>query len=411
MEHLIVPYDFESTGKRALAVANTLNTGNKPKITLLHIAKDAAELKQAEKQFDELKETQPEELETKVVIGNLVNDLSREAAKAKGSAIVMAIRQESGLQKVFGSRAVRVITDSKIPFLIIQDRESESRISKIALTIDSNEESIQILSAAVMFCEDLGAEIVLVGGENTDADKKKKIAANMEKMSAQLKTNNIRHETVYLPTNNFEGELLRYASAQGVDLLAVTYYENNSTLFSSGFVQHLLENSAGIPVLTIGGREVPAFQKVFNNMVCPVSIEKVDSNISRTTIFMNVILMAVFLATYNPVFAYIVAADYFVRAFISGKYSPLRFIAEKMVKALNLKAKPINLAPKVFASRLGFLCAAAGVIFFHTGSYWGAVISVGMLAVLSFMDSVLNFCMGCVIYNYLVYPLFKNKVR
>ncbi|HYQ55959.1 MAG TPA: DUF4395 domain-containing protein, partial [Draconibacterium sp.] len=148
---------------------------------------------------------------------------------------------------------------------------------------------------------------------------------------------------------------------------------------------------------------------MLKNVVCPISTEKIDSNVSRLTVFMNVVLMGIFLTTRNPLFIGIVAIDYFIRAILKVEYSPVRFIALSVVSAFNLEKKPINLAQKIFASRLGFICALLAVILQLLGYSTGAVISASILMVLSFMDSVLNFCVGCLIYNFFVLPFFKER--
>jgi hypothetical protein len=144
-------------------------------------------------------------------------------------------------------------------------------------------------------------------------------------------------------------------------------------------------------------------------VVCPVSIEKIDSNVSRITIFINVILMVFFVFTLNPIFIGIVTLDYFTRAALNVKYSPIRLIALKIVEQLKLKKKPINQAQKVFASRLGVLCAFTALTLALSGFSIGAIIVASILLVLSTLDSVFNFCVGCLIYNYLVYPFYKDK--
>ena len=146
-----------------------------------------------------------------------------------------------------------------------------------------------------------------------------------------------------------------------------------------------------------------------NTIVCPISTEKIDSNTSRLTIFLNVVLMAEFIITLSPIFILIVSIDYFIRAAMDVKYSPIRLIAYWAVNSINLKKKPINLAQKIFASRLGFLCAITASILILLGYSTASMVVVGILLSLSIMDSVFNFCVGCLIYNYLVYPFYKNK--
>jgi hypothetical protein len=146
-----------------------------------------------------------------------------------------------------------------------------------------------------------------------------------------------------------------------------------------------------------------------STIICPIGTETINLNVSRTTVFLNVILMAMFFITLNPLYIMIVLTDYFIRAFLDAKYSPLRYISATAINMLNIKGKKINLAQKVFASRLGMLCALAAIVFFYVGIPLGTNISLGMLLVLSFADSVFNLCVGCLIYNHLVYPFYKNK--
>lgn len=146
-----------------------------------------------------------------------------------------------------------------------------------------------------------------------------------------------------------------------------------------------------------------------NSVICPISTEKIDLNVSRLTVFLNVLIMALFVYTLNPFYLAIVIADYFIRAVLDGSYSPIRYAAAQIVSVLPLEKKPIGLAQKVFASRLGLLCAVASGIFLFLGNTTGSIISISILLVLSFADSVLNICVGCLIYNYLVYPFFKDK--
>ncbi len=150
---------------------------------------------------------------------------------------------------------------------------------------------------------------------------------------------------------------------------------------------------------------------MFGNILCPISVEKIDSNVSRLTTLLNVFLMIGFLVTLNPLLVMIVTMDYFIRAFFDSRYSPIRFIAFKIASALNLQKKPIGLAQKVFASRLGFLCAAGSLIFLFTGNPFTSQIVLSLLMVLSTLDSVFNYCVGCLIYNYIVYPLYSRGHR
>jgi len=147
----------------------------------------------------------------------------------------------------------------------------------------------------------------------------------------------------------------------------------------------------------------------FSEIVCPISDEKVDGNVNRLTTFLVVLLLALFVFTSIPYFLILVAMDYFVRACLKQKFSLLRWVASGLSKILNLQRKEINAAPKIFASRLGLLCALASINFFYLEMPKTSLIIALVLMGLSIMDSIFNFCLGCLIYHTTVHPFYSKK--
>ncbi len=147
------------------------------------------------------------------------------------------------------------------------------------------------------------------------------------------------------------------------------------------------------------------------HLVCPVSFQQIDSNVSRLTVFMNAVLMAVFMFTLQPILLYIVSVDYFIRATGKKKYSPMGFLSGQVVKLLGLPPKMIDMAQKVFASRLGFLCAFLGTIFIHLDWPVAAMSIIGFFMLLATLDSVFDLCVGCLIYRFFVFPWLGHKVK
>jgi hypothetical protein len=144
------------------------------------------------------------------------------------------------------------------------------------------------------------------------------------------------------------------------------------------------------------------------NIVCPVSTKKIDGNVSRLTVFINVILLIVFLLTRSPYLIGLVAADYFIRAALDERYSPIRILAVRIIRILQITPKPIGQAQKIFASRLGFLCALFSTVLLLSHFTAAALIIAGLLTMLAALDAVLNYCVGCLIYNYVVYPFYQK---
>lgn len=147
---------------------------------------------------------------------------------------------------------------------------------------------------------------------------------------------------------------------------------------------------------------------MLSNIICPISTERIDSHVSRLTVFFNVILMVYFMFSLQPIAIYIVTVDYAIRAGGYNRYSPLCFLASLIIKSIGVKPKMVDKAPKVFASRLGFICAILGSIFITAHMPMASLIVIGFFVILAILDSVFDRCVGCMIYNYLVLPFFKK---
>ena len=65
-------------------------------------------------------------------------------------------------------------------------------------------------------------------------------------------------------------------------------------------------------------------------------------------------------------------------------------------------------APKLFAVRVGLLTSLIVFIYHLMGLQ---TVSIIFAVVLLTMDSVLNICVGCLIYHYLVVPFYKRKLK
>ena len=147
---------------------------------------------------------------------------------------------------------------------------------------------------------------------------------------------------------------------------------------------------------------------MFDNIICPVSNERVNSRVSRLTVFLQVIALTYYILTLNEITLYLVTIDCGMRAIGKNNYSLLCILASFIIKLFGSNSKMTGKAPKVFASRLGFICGLTGSIFIAFQMPIQSIAVIGMWTFLAILDSVFNFCVGCLIYNYIVFP-FYNK--
>jgi hypothetical protein len=147
----------------------------------------------------------------------------------------------------------------------------------------------------------------------------------------------------------------------------------------------------------------------FNQLVCPISTERVDENRVRTTAFGILTIMGLFFMTNNPVFPAILMVDFYIRAFTRLKYSPVSFLAHLFVKALGTEPVWIDKAPKMFAARVGLLLTSLTLGAALLQLPLLATITGATLVLFSFLECGLNFCAGCWVYTFVVFPLVRKK--
>ncbi|TFH27335.1 MAG: DUF4395 domain-containing protein [Bacteroidia bacterium] len=148
--------------------------------------------------------------------------------------------------------------------------------------------------------------------------------------------------------------------------------------------------------------------KQFNQLICPVSPERVDENRVRATAFGVIILMGVYFATGNPLFPALAALDFYIRAFTRLPYSPVSWLAKLFVEAMGTQPVWIDKAPKIFAARIGLLLTiittAAAMLDWSLTAY----LAGSTLVIFAFLECGLNFCAGCWVYTNVVYPLVRR---
>ncbi len=149
--------------------------------------------------------------------------------------------------------------------------------------------------------------------------------------------------------------------------------------------------------------------KHFSKLICPVSPERVDENRVRVTALGVILMMGLFFITGNVIFPILLALDFYLRAFTSLPYSPISWLANLFVKQIGTQPVMIDKAPKIFAARIGLLLTLITSAAAMLGWSMFAYIAGSTLVLFAFLECGLNFCAGCWVYTYVVFPLVRNN--
>jgi hypothetical protein len=140
-------------------------------------------------------------------------------------------------------------------------------------------------------------------------------------------------------------------------------------------------------------------------VVCPISSLRINGNAVRITGFMMAAMIALYAFTDSIYFLLAIAIDYFIRAATPVKYSPFSWLASKIADAFHLANHPIDKAPKIFAARVGFLFAFTAALLYFINPTASLVVALSLMF-FALLESVFDLCVGCIVYAYVVLPVF-----
>ncbi len=140
--------------------------------------------------------------------------------------------------------------------------------------------------------------------------------------------------------------------------------------------------------------------KKYIDIICPISSIKADENITRTTAIFTVFITAVAILINSYIIMLLLAVDFAIRAFSTGRASPLKNLAIQTTRILKINnGKRIDAAPKKFAALLGMTFSFLAGLFMIVNLSLTAVIIASMLIFCAFLEGVFSYCVGCVVYT------------
>lgn len=256
----LIPFDFSSVSEHAVVQAQKLAAKTDGTLLLVHFISDEAERAEKETKFKQyIASLQPEyKCDFLVEKGHVFDDIGKVAETAESDYVVMGTHGVNLRQRMFGSNAIKVISNCNIPFLVFQEGADFHGITKIVMPISIESKSMQVLRYAAALGKIYNAEIHLVGRLHSDEFLKRKENANVLVISRFLKDAGVSYhfEIVDKDRKEFEDYILAYAKEVQADLIAATYYSDAILTVFEKFVQNLIVNDEQIPVLSLNAQSL-----------------------------------------------------------------------------------------------------------------------------------------------------------
>ncbi|MES2799601.1 MAG: universal stress protein [Bacteroidota bacterium] len=255
----LVPHDFSVVGETALNYALHMGKKVKSEIILLHLCASKAEILKANSQMDAIiaRQELPYGVEIKKLVreGSIFDEIGKVAEDEGAQLVIMGTHGATGLQKLFGSNAMKVITSADIPFLIVQKDTPLNEIKNIIVPIDLSKESLQIVNVAGDMAGIFGASVHVVGEKQSDEGLSQQMKNRILIVKNQYSERSVPCNVQLMEKSGaYTKKIINYTKEQKIDMIALAYHTESLLPQFDNFAQVLITNETKLPCLIINSK-------------------------------------------------------------------------------------------------------------------------------------------------------------
>ena len=255
-KQILVPTDFTKVADCAISHALEIAESIDGEVNLLHVIAKSSQVDDAKSKLEAEVERYSKlttiPLKFTVRIGNIFDDIGDVASENDAELIVMGTHGMRGMQFITGSHALKVITHSHVPFIVVQEKPVKVGYNDIVVPLDLSKETKQKLSLVANMASYFDSKIHLIIPKESDEYLHNQLDRNLIYAENYFKEKGIAYtaEVSDAGTSGFEKALIKFAVAKDADLIAImNMQENNLLNLGGGREQHLITNEAQIPVM------------------------------------------------------------------------------------------------------------------------------------------------------------------
>ena len=261
---ILVPTDFTRVADCAIEHAITIAKKLSAEIILLHVVAKQSEIEPVKEKLGKIAEDIESKHKVKANsiarVGNIFDDIGDVAAEMGASMIIMGTHGVKGFQHLTGSHALKVITNSSLPFVVVQEKTIKNGYEEIVLPLSLSRETKQKLAITVKLAKYFNSKVFIITPKEEDEFLNNTVKRNL----AFTKNYLVEHRIPYTvkiadEKGSFVKQVIKYAASIDADLIAMVNSPDTSVLpdfLGSADEQQILTNEPQIPVLCINPAQV-----------------------------------------------------------------------------------------------------------------------------------------------------------
>jgi nucleotide-binding universal stress UspA family protein len=258
---ILVPTDFKQAASYALQHAIRVSGVVGEPIVLIHVVKTKDEVEEAkaklEKVLEEAQSKHNVSLEYVVGIGDVAQEIARNACEINASLVIMGSESVKGKKDLSNLPTLAVITKSTVPFITIQEPPVNKRYDDIVFPIDFTVENKEKHTWISYFCDFYVSKFHLIKPNVSDPELVAKVDLNMASAVRYLDEKGAKYQVYTVPgTKAYEEEILNMAVNIRADLIVImtTKVSDDSGFILEPHEQSIIGQAGHIPVMSINPR-------------------------------------------------------------------------------------------------------------------------------------------------------------
>lgn len=203
---------------------------------------------------DQLKSKHKLIIQTLSKKGDIFKTIPEVAAEIEADLILLGTHGKTGMQKITGSYALKVITRSPSPVIVIHKPKFTSKFNKIIFPVDTSYATRQKVGWAIHIAKKYRSVVYLFRIKESSDVLKHKLEIITEQITSVLKKNNISYQVdAAKKEGNYATQVNKYAQEVEADMIMImTNSKEGFPNFSLGpWDEKIIFNPAMIPVMCI----------------------------------------------------------------------------------------------------------------------------------------------------------------
>lgn len=262
---ILVPTDFSEVCANAIHQAAGAAKHLQYKLVLLHVIdKNTKSFLKNEGQGSDYVDKQLDEIAAGVIAefgievdtvakeGDIFTTISEVAVEIDASLMYLGTHGKVGMQKLTGSYALKVVTSSPVPVIVVQKRQFDGPYKDIVFPITSDSGIWEKTEWAVHIAKQFKATIKIFQLPGEAIDK------NIAGITQHFAKNDVKYTIDVAPkSSGFSNQVISFATAKNCDMILImTNPEKGFTSFILGsYDEEMIFNTSQIPVMCVNPRD------------------------------------------------------------------------------------------------------------------------------------------------------------